>query len=86
MLFEQKNFSHWLCQCRINANKISGYHAATIRKPDTMNTQIYALKIKLNAMSNDLLTKPGWKWSELVEQQAKIRALKTKITKMENAR
>jgi hypothetical protein len=51
-----------------------------------MNPQIYALKIKLNAMKDDLLSKANWKWAELVEQQAKIRALKTKITKMESSR
>jgi hypothetical protein len=45
--------------------------------------QIHALKTKLNAMRDDLLSKPSWTWAELNEQQARIRALKTKITKME---
>ena len=53
-----------------------------------MNPQIYALKTKLAAMRDDL---HNLVFSEaptliIVEQQAKIRALKTKITKMENAR
>ena len=51
-----------------------------------MNPQIYALKIKLNSMKDDLLSKSNWTWAELSEQQAKIRALKTKITKLENSR
>lgn len=50
--------------------------------------QIYALKTKLAAMRDDLY---NMVWSEadqavVVAHQSKIRALKTKITRMENAR
>jgi len=53
-----------------------------------MNPQIYALKTKLAGMRDDLY---NLVFSEaptliIVEQQAKIRALKTKITKLENSR
>jgi polyhydroxyalkanoate synthesis regulator phasin len=48
--------------------------------------QIHALKTKLTGMRDDLLSKQNWTWAELSEQQAKIRALKSKITKLENAR
>jgi len=48
--------------------------------------QIHALKTKLAGMRDDLYTLV---WSEadqsiVVQQQAKIRALKTKITRLEN--
>ncbi len=61
----------------------------TTRKTHMKNlNQIHALKTKLAGMRDDLHTLV---FSEaptvtIVEQQAKIRALKSKITKMENAR
>jgi hypothetical protein len=59
-----------------------------IRKTDTMNSQIYALKIKLNAMKDDLhnMAFSEYPLDALVAQSNKIRALKSRITKMENAR
>jgi hypothetical protein len=52
-----------------------------------MNPQIYALKIKLNSMKDDLhnMAFSEMPLDALVAQSAKIRALKTKITKMENS-
>lgn len=53
-----------------------------------MNPQVYALKIKLNSMRDDLhnMAFTEMPLDALVSQSAKIRALKTKITKMENSR
>ena len=58
-----------------------------IRKPDRMNPQIYALKLKLNAMRDDLhnMAFSEYPLDALVAQSAKIRALKGKITKLENS-
>lgn len=52
-----------------------------------MKAQIYALKIKLNAMRDDLhnMAFSEMPLDALVAQSAKIRALKTKITKLENS-
>lgn len=59
-----------------------------IEKPDKMNPQIYALKIKLNAMKDDLhsMAFSEFPLDALVAQSNKIRALKAKITKLENSR
>jgi hypothetical protein len=64
------------------------YHAGAIRKTYKMTAQIYALKIKLNSMKDDLhnMAFSEMPLNALVAQSAKIRALKTKITKMENSR
>ncbi len=53
----------------------------------TTSKQIHALRVKLNAMREDLY---NMVFSEVdqsiaVAQQAKIRALKAKITRLENA-
>jgi hypothetical protein len=58
-----------------------------LEKPN-MNPQIYALKIKLNAMKDDLhnMAFSEYPLDALVAQSNKIRALKSKITKLENAR
>jgi hypothetical protein len=53
-----------------------------------MNPQVYALKIKLNSMKDDLhnMAFSEMPLDALVAQSNKIRALKTKITKMENGK
>ena len=52
-----------------------------------MNPQIYALKIKLNSMKDDLhnMAFSEMPLDALVAQSAKIRALKGKITKLEHS-
>jgi len=53
-----------------------------------MKSQIHELKIKLNAMKDDLhnMAFSEYPLDALVAQSNKIRALKTKITKLENSR
>jgi hypothetical protein len=56
--------------------------------PMKNQNQIHALKTKLNAMKDDLhnMAFSEYPLDALVAQSNKIRALKTKITKLENAR
>jgi hypothetical protein len=55
---------------------------------NTNENQLHALRVKLNAMREDLY---NMVFSEVdqavaVAQQAKVRSLKSKITRLENAR
>ncbi len=84
----KKNFSRWQMSVSNQCRKTRLLSCNLIRKTDTMNPQIYALKIKLNAMKDDLhnMAFSEFPLDALVAQSNKIRALKAKITKMENAR
>jgi len=52
----------------------------------TNENQLHALRVKLNDLNAQMSARRTWAWTELVAQQAKIRSIKTKITRLENSR
>jgi hypothetical protein len=52
----------------------------------TNENQLHALRVKLNDLNAQMSARRTWTWTELVAQQARIRSLKSKIARLDNAR